>query len=134
MYLFDTNIFLEILLDQEQASSCRKALAALDVDTPGWVTGFSLHAIAAILGRNLRYVGPLVHFFRALADNRLLRRYDTTTDEEAEIAALMPRLKLDFDDALQYYVARKEKLALVTLDRDFDQVPDVKVLRPRDLE
>ena len=132
MYLFDTNIFLEILLDQKQTLSCRKALAALDSDSPGWITGFSLHAIEAILGRNLRYRIPLERFLRNLSENQLLHRYDTTTEEEGEIASSMPRLKLDFDDALQYYVARKERLTLVTLDRDFDKISDVKILKPYD--
>ncbi|WP_446011588.1 PIN domain-containing protein [Candidatus Electrothrix sp.] len=50
MYLFDTNIFLEILLAQEKSAECKQAL----VDKAGeiFLSDFSLHSIGVILFRH----------------------------------------------------------------------------------
>ena len=132
MYLFDTNIFLEILLDQSEAGACEAAVSVLNEDSPCWVTSFSLHAIEAILSSR-GFEEELQTFLEKVMGSAFISRYDTTTEEEAKINLLSRTLKLDFDDALQYYVAKKEKLTLVTLDRDFDKISDVKILRPQDL-
>ena len=133
MYLFDTNIFLEILLDQTEAESCQRALNRIDEIRPGWVTSYSIHAIESILARVRKDQEITVRFLQGLANNRLFFRYDTTLEEEAEIARLTQGLKLDFDDSLQYYVAKKEGLILVTLDRDFQKVSDIEVVSPKNL-
>lgn len=129
MYLFDTNIFLEILLDQEKAGLCRASLEGVNEQRRGWVTSFSLHAIEVILERAGR-LEIVRRFLTDLSQDRLFSRYETTTEEELEIARLAPKLSLDFDDTLQYYVAKKRNLSLVTLDRDFRRIKDIPVLAP----
>lgn len=132
MYLFDTNIFLEILLNQEEAQSCQTALTKTSQIQSGWLTTFSLHAIEAIVSRTKQYK-VLEEFLSALDLHPHLFCYATTIEEELEAAHLAPSLRLDFDDALQYYVAHKKKLTLVTLDRDFSKLHDIQVCSPRDL-
>ena len=133
MYLFDTNIFLEILLNQDQADSCQKALSILREDQPGWVTSFSLHAMEAIMG-SARRISLLEHFLDALSDHPYLFSYSTTIEEEKEISQLSPKIHLDFDDTLQFYVAKKKDLILVTLDRDFKSVKGIEVILPCQIE
>ncbi len=60
-----------------------------------------------------------------------LDRYCTTTEEESKICRIASELKLDFDDALQYFVARSKRLTLVTFDRDFLKVKGIKILFPQ---
>lgn len=52
MFLFDTNIFLEILLSQENASECKEIL----IQHSGGIaiSDFSLHSIGVILFREKR--------------------------------------------------------------------------------
>lgn len=129
MYLIDTNIFLEELLGQPHAEACDRFLSSLGESSPGWVSSFSLHAIEVILDRKgLR--GPLGTFLQFISGHPFIHVYATTVLEEREITQVAPRLRLDFDDALQYYMARKEKLNLVTLDRDFSRIQDISVLSP----
>ncbi|MBI3540981.1 MAG: type II toxin-antitoxin system VapC family toxin [Deltaproteobacteria bacterium] len=132
MYLFDTNIFLEILLDQKQADACQKALTVARKDSPIWITHFSLHAIEAIIGGRKRFE-ILQKFLSALEEHPHLFCYATTVEEELEVTRLGPKNHLDFDDALQYYVALKKKLTLVTLDSDFKNLKQISVLSPQDL-
>ena len=47
-----------------------------------------------------------------------------------DVARLNSQLGLDFDDSLQYYIAQKKRLSLVTLDRDFSKIKDVRVISP----
>lgn len=133
MYLFDTNVFLEILLKQSRASACQHALASLNAERLGWVTSFSLHAIAAILS-GARAHTILVDFLHSVRESPYLRCYATTIEEELTIARLLLHLHLDFDDALQYFVARHQKLTLVTLDRDFRGIKDIRVCDPGEME
>jgi predicted nucleic acid-binding protein len=52
--LLDTNIFLEILLDQERASEARQLLSAVDKHHL-YISDFSLHSIGLVLFRHNRY-------------------------------------------------------------------------------
>jgi len=49
MYLLDTNIFLEILLDQEKKSACQKFISKNSDKIA--ISDFSFHSIAVILFR-----------------------------------------------------------------------------------
>jgi len=44
-------------------------------------------------------------------------------NEFTEIAELISKYKLDFDDAYQYFIAEKYDLTLISFDRDFDITP-----------
>ena len=131
MYLFDTNIFLEYLLEQEQADACGKALAKVGPQTQGWLTSFSLHAIEA-LHRPKQY-NRLENFLDFLIESPFFHIYQSSPSEERDVVKLSKRLSLDFDDALQVWVARHKKLILVTLDKDFTKIKDPKILSPHDL-
>jgi predicted nucleic acid-binding protein len=129
VYLLDTNIFLEILLDQQKSEFCQKAIENLREDTPGWITSFSLHAIEAILWKYQR-AKILEDFLEFVKNHPFLFCYATTVEEELEINRIAPRVGLDFDDALQYYVAKKKGCTLVTLDKDFEKIKDVRIMTP----
>ncbi len=132
MYLLDTNIFLEILRNRTHSVACEQLLTALSAERPGFATAFSLHAIAALMGAPNRSES-LQRFLRFFSEHPHLYRYDTTPQEELLIAASLSKWRLDFDDALQYYVAKQQHLTLVTLDRDFRHLKDIAVATPMDI-
>ena len=55
--------------------------------------------------------------------------YQTSPTEEQQIVALTKKINLNFDDALQYYVARTLGAVLVSFDKDFDRT-DMKRVEP----
>lgn len=130
MYLFDSNIFLEILLQQERADAAQKVLEEMSSNRPGIVTGFALHAIEVISTRAGEF-DVLSKFMQFLRNHPFLKRYDTTTEEEVEICRRAPLLSLDFDDALHHFVAEKYKLVLITFDGDFRNKKGIQVLFPK---
>lgn len=127
MYLFDANIFLEILLDRDKAEDCEKQLALVDEDKPGWISSYSLHSMEVILTRAGK-MDILGKFLSLLIEDPLLQRYETSVKEELAVLSVMKSSKLDFDDALQYSIARTRNLTLVTLDHDFKKVKDLSLI------
>ncbi|PNR94911.1 type II toxin-antitoxin system VapC family toxin [Petrotoga olearia] len=123
MFLVDTNIFLEILLDQDKKEDCK---AFLDDNIGNLnITDFSLHSIGVIL---FRY-GKEDIFRRFVEDvmpnTKLLF---LPTELYREIVNVRKILKLDFDDAYQYSIAKYHGLKVVTMDKDFERIKDVETL------
>ncbi|MCD6348029.1 MAG: type II toxin-antitoxin system VapC family toxin [Candidatus Korarchaeota archaeon] len=128
--LIDTNIFLELFLDQERADECEDFLTKVsNGEIEGIVTHFSVHAIEAILNDS----EAIQRFLRNLLGSIGLEVYSTTVEDEMAASMLMDHVGLDFDDSLQYYVAKKLGVeAIVSFDKHFDGV-DVVRKEPSDL-
>ena len=125
-YLVDTNIFLEILLNQAGRKKCEMFLQ----NEPGaaWISDFTLHSIGVLLFRQKR--SELFERFVAdtLPQLAVLSLSETGYSRLSEVNT---RFNLDFDDAYQFSVAQESKLAIATQDKDFQRVRsllDVRML------
>lgn len=129
MKLIDTNVFLELLLGRERAQECKELLDMVSRgDEDAVVTHFSIHSIEIILGKNELDIAP---FLRNVEQAAGLMVYDTSVSDEAAASILMKQVGLDFDDALQYYVAKKLGAeGVVSFDKDFDGL-DIPRLEPK---
>jgi len=129
MLLIDTNIFLELLLGQEKADECQKFLEMVSGgELEAVATKFSIHAIEAILNDS----ELILIFLRNLRNSIGLDIYETSMDDEIAASMLMKKLKLDFDDSLQYYVAKKLGVKpIVSYDKHFDKT-DIQRKEPSD--
>ncbi|MCA1787186.1 MAG: PIN domain-containing protein [Desulfobacteraceae bacterium] len=117
MYLIDTNIFLEILLSQEQSKKCKKELSE-KIGTLH-ISDFSLHSIGVIL---FRYNNELI-FNKFIADVLPIVDILTLSKKAYEkIAEVKQNFGLDFDDAYQYMIASENGLTIVTMDKDFKSI------------
>ena len=118
MYLFDTNIFLEILLGQKKSADCKRILA--DNINSIFISDFSLHSIGVILFRNRQ--------------EKVFNSFVTDVLPKIEIVSLsiesyknlskLNKYNLDFDDSYQYKVAEEQELTILTMDKDFMRVKD----------
>jgi len=127
MHLIDTNIFLELLLDQEKKQSAHEILTQIETGKLNAViSGFSLHSIEFILCVKKKHA-ILREFLQALDEFPNLSIYYTTLEEDLKILDIVDRTSLDFDDANQYYVAKKFNAEIITFDKDFKVIRDVKV-------
>ncbi|MDR3553247.1 MAG: PIN domain-containing protein [Syntrophobacteraceae bacterium] len=119
--LIDINIFLEVLLNQENSSQARPLLQKSDIPEL-FMSDFSLHSIVLILLR------------RKASELEMLFLADTAQSGSVDILRIMPgdltqviavarRYALDFDDAYQYVLAVEHELTLVSFDSDFDRTP-----------
>ena len=122
MYLVDTNIFLEILLDQKRSSDCKNFLEK-NYDKI-FISDFSLHSIGVILFRYKKKEIFKDFIQDILPEIKILNLPSKAYDIFIETTELP---NLDFDDLYQYSVAKYFDLEIVTLDSDFKRVKDIKI-------
>lgn len=127
LIVIDTNVFLELLLGQKKANDCEVLLNEVsEGKIEAVVTHFTVHAVEAALGSSRL----LIAFLRNLESSQGLSIYYTGISEEISIAMLMERMGLNFDDALQYYVAKRLGAeTIVSFDKHFDNL-DVPRVEP----
>jgi hypothetical protein len=118
MFLVDTNIWLERLLDQERAAEVGDFLDRFPSEHL-FMTDFALHSIAVVLSR-LHQLETLSRFVRdTFVDGAVVLIHLQPEDTEY-ILQTIQEFNLDFDDAYQYVSAKKYNLTLVSFDSDFD--------------
>ena len=118
MYLLDTNIWLELLLEKEKSREVTHFLQNISSDQL-YITDFGLHSIAIIMGR-LGSMDSLLVFIHDLFEEGATNLVHLIPEDFNKIIHFMNQYKLDFDDAYQYTAATKYKLQLVSFDTDFD--------------
>jgi len=116
-YLIDTNIFLEILLEQENKEKCKSFL----VKNYGEIvlSDFSLHSIGVILFRNQKY--SLYNSFI----NDVIPNIKVASIEKSGYSRLREfavQFNLDFDDSFQEVLSEELNLTIVTMDKDFERI------------
>jgi predicted nucleic acid-binding protein len=119
VYLIDTNVWLERLLDQQ---SSEEAGRFLDQTPPEhlYITDFSFHSIGVILTR-LNQAQALIQFVQDIFLEGAVGLLRLEPSDMPDLVSLMARYSLDFDDAYQYLAAEKHRLTMVSFDRDFDR-------------
>ncbi|MBI3958487.1 MAG: type II toxin-antitoxin system VapC family toxin [Chloroflexi bacterium] len=116
-YLLDTNVFLEFLLEQENADEASELLEKLSAGFG--ISLFALYSIGIILTRR----GSASAFLQLVED---IEETGTVVvqlhlSDMSDVITAMQQHSLDFDDAYQYTVAEKYDLTIVSCDRDFDR-------------
>jgi predicted nucleic acid-binding protein len=115
--LVDTNVFLEILLNQQGTKKCQDFL---DKDAgAAWISDFSLHSIGVLLFRRGR-----AELFRKFIKDTLAQLTVLTLSSAGyeEVVLTGHKFGLDFDDAYQFCVAKESGLTIATQDKDFERV------------
>ena len=119
-FLFDTNIFLEVLLGQEKKKICKELLSA-NIENL-YISDFSLHSIGVIL---LKQKKPKV-FEEFLSDVlKYSRIVSLPKDKYIEVTKISQKFYLDFDDSYQTAIAQEFNLRIATMDRDFTKVVNI---------
>ena len=115
--LVDTNIFLEILLNQEKKDKCKRFLDKNSSKI--YLSDFSLHSIGVILFRNNK-IEVYINFINDILPNIDLL---SLNKQDYELVSLNAnKYNLDFDDSYQCAIADKFEIGIVTMDKDFKKV------------
>ena len=123
MFLVDTNVFLEIPLEQDKKEDCKKFLdeniGSLNI------TDFSLHSIGVILFRYHKE-----NIFQRFVEDVMpnVELLSLPIELYGEVVNARKSLNLDFDDAYQYSIAKYYGLKVVTMDKDFEGIGDAEIL------
>jgi uncharacterized protein len=119
VFLVDTNVWLERLLDQERSEEVGRFLDQIP-PAQYCLTDFALHSIGISLLR-LAKKDLLLKFVRDTISDQTVVLVRLGPEDTERIVAVTERFKLDFDDAYQYVAAEKHNMTLVSLDADFDR-------------
>jgi len=130
MYLVDTNVWLELLLEQQRAAEVRQFLESVDAGQLS-MTEFALNSIGLITTR-LRKQNVFEVFISDILEDSAVRRICLSAIDLKGVLTFMNKFHLDFDDAYQYVAAKRNGLLLVSFDADFDKT-DIKRKVPADL-
>jgi predicted nucleic acid-binding protein len=134
--LIDANVILEFLLDRPRQDEC---VSLLQLTTDGsviaFVMSYAVHSIEYMLYREGN-MAALRTFLALLQSSVGLTMYESSPAEDLAALAFTKKaeapFQLDFDDALHYATAKRNKLVLVTFDHDFDRT-DLTRAAPADI-
>lgn len=121
MYLIDTNIWLELLLQQDKAGEVSSFFQAADASSLA-ITDFTLYSIGIILTRLNKY-DVFDDFVTDTLEDNSVNRVCLDPSGLKRISSIQKQFNLDFDDAYQYVAATENEMTLVSFDTDFDKTP-----------
>jgi predicted nucleic acid-binding protein len=119
VYLVDTNVWLELILDQEKSGEVRSFFQKLEGADLA-ITEFSLYSIGIILD-SLKKSEAFVDFLSDTIEDSGIRIIRLGVSDLREAVFIGGKNNLDFDDAYQYVAAEKYNLIIVSFDSDFDR-------------
>jgi hypothetical protein len=119
MYLLDTNVFLEILLQREKSKAAKHIFYTVPPNNL-FITDFSLHSIGVFLFQRNRHEA-YEHFVKDIIVRTNVGVIGLDPEDVFLLARVSKRFNLDFDDAYQYVVAEKHGLVIMSFDADFDR-------------
>ena len=117
--LLDTNIFLEIILDQERASEAKKLLLRTD-QHDFYLSDYSLHSVGLLLFRRNQHQ-MFKEFVQDVILNGGVGVLSLASNEIGDVVQAAQKFNLDFDDAYQYTLAISTNADLVSFDKDFSR-------------
>jgi predicted nucleic acid-binding protein len=122
MFLVDTNVFLEILLNQDKGEKCKRFLNT-NINSI-FISDFSLHSIGVILLRQKK-----TEIYRKFVADILshVQLLSLPLSSYPKVVDIYDAHKLDFDDSYQFLIAKEFNLELVTMDNDFKKVRQIRV-------
>jgi len=123
MFLVDTNIFLEILLNQDKAEDCKNFLENNAGTTS--ITDFSLHSVGISLFKHEKE-----DVFEKFVNDVLstITICSLPGQHYKDLIHYHNSLNLDFDDAYQYTTSKCYGMKIVTMDADFEKTRDHDVI------
>ena len=121
MYLVDTNVWLERLLDQTRANEVGHFLDRISSERL-FITDFAFHSIGVVMVRLDRKDG-LSRFVQDTLIEGAVSLIHLEPGDTQHLLRIIEQFGFDFDDAYQYSAAEKYDLTIVSFDSDFDRTP-----------
>lgn len=134
-YLLDSNIFLEVELEQEKANVCKESLRRFHRgELEGIITDFSVDTIVILMEGYKKGWNEIRTFLSSLLGYKGLHVYFCTLLDRIEATRHMEDFGLNFDDALTFQAMEASGISdVVSYDHDFDPIPSVRRISPEDL-
>ncbi|MBI3848973.1 MAG: type II toxin-antitoxin system VapC family toxin [Verrucomicrobia bacterium] len=119
MYLVDTNVWLELLLERQHANDVREFFRTVEARQLA-ISDFTIYSMGIILTR-LGKPQTFDDFLSDTLEDSGVAVMRLEPGELREVLAVQKQHRLDFDDGYQYVTAEKHSFTLVSFDGDFDR-------------
>ncbi|MCH7674009.1 type II toxin-antitoxin system VapC family toxin [candidate division KSB1 bacterium] len=119
MFLVDTNIWLERILDQDKSHQVQSFLQQISSNKL-FITDFTYHSIGVII-TNLGHGDAFDRFTQDIFIDGAVSLIRLKPEASKQLIEVIDQFKLDFDDAYQYLAAELNDLTIVSFDKDFDK-------------
>ena len=128
--LIDTNIFLEVQLNQKKAQIASEILEAVSKNIiQAYITDFTIDSIAIIMEHYDKSPAEIKQFLVSLLAYKGLDFYQLSIFDKIKATEHMSSLQLDFDDACMYQAMQVLKITTIaSFDADFDKISNIKRL------
>jgi len=130
MYLLDTNIILELILDREKADDVERFLRKIPLHHLH-ITEFALYSLGIVLFKQKMH-DVFIQSVDDLLISGGIRLLRLGFEDMPDLMNNARQYNLDFDDAYQYTAAEKYDLAIVSFDADFERT-EKKMKTPGEL-
>ena len=126
--LIDTNIFLEVQLNQERATQATMILKAISVNKiKGFITDYIIDSDIIIMEHYDKSPDEIKRFLLSLLGYKGLEFYQLSIYDKIEATEHMKLYNLDFDDACMYQAMNVLKVdQIASFDADFDKIPEIE--------
>jgi len=130
MYLLDSGVFLHYMENGENSKQVEELLNRIHSGRMESIVAYE--AIISIKDKLLRanLVRQLGVFFEGIAEFSNLHIYYLSIVEENFVVQVMFKYKINYLQALHYYIARKHNIKLITFNPAYKKIPDIKVVTP----
>jgi hypothetical protein len=118
-YLLDTNIWLELLLNQAKRDEVHSFFKRNETSKLA-ITDFALYSIGIFLAR-VKKLALLRRFLGDILGPSGIKLVRLPPDQILQLPSIIRRFGLDFDDAYQYLAAESHGLVLISFDSAFDR-------------
>ncbi len=124
--LVDTDLFIEVLLNQASAGDARTFL-----ENPKghelYISDFALHSIGLLLFQHKQHQ-VFRQFLQDVIHRVGIAWVSLSAPEMDTLVDVAAKFNLDFDDAYQYLSATRHGLRIVSFDADFDRTTEGRLL------
>ncbi len=130
--LIDTNIFLEVLLEQGKTERCKIFLREiLEGKKSAFITSFSIDSIVLSMVRNGIEKKNILTFLTSLKQYKGLKIYSVSVKDRIKALSSLEKYNLDYEDSIILQSAISLKLnRIISFDKDFDKLDIIKREEP----
>ena len=136
MYFIDANVFLEVMLEQENSLSCIKLLKNLEKGKLlGYTNDFLLYSICLTIINKMNVLDLVEKFLKTINSYNNLVIYYPSISDLLQAISFMSIYKLDFDDSLVLSCMKSLKIKkIISFDKHFDTISQISRIEPSNLK
>jgi predicted nucleic acid-binding protein len=130
IYLLDSDVMLHYFENKEHTKSVENLFDKINRGQfKAIISNEAIQAVKeAFLLKNL--IEELNRFYESITELSNLSVYYLSVDEEKYIIQIMYKFRINYLQALHYYICKKHNIKLISFNDVYKTIPDIKLIQP----